>query len=79
MFSFSGPRIKKEKCENAGIAANKGEKMPLWGMECIDLKILSIYFFYNKKFEQEKNFLSHKIQMEFIWKWKNPKIKHFFM
>ena len=29
MFSFSGPRIKKEKCENADIAANKGEKMPL--------------------------------------------------
>ena len=58
MFSFSGPRIKNEKCENAGIAANKGEKMPLWGMECTDLKILSIYFFYNKKFEQEKNFLS---------------------
>ena len=80
-------------------------------MHCIDLtedviKILGIYFSYNKKLEQEKYFLNHlvkirnlaisklirlalvteiptttinlltKIQMEFIWKGKNPKIKN---
>ena len=106
--------------------------MALCGMDSIDLmedviKILGIYFSYNKKLEQEKNFLNHivkihnilklrklrnltiegriiffkslaiskliyltlvtkiptttinlltKIQMEFIWKWKNPKIKN---
>ena len=43
--------------------------MALCGIECIKLtddviKILSIYFSYNKKFEQEKNVLNHisKIQ-----------------
>ena len=106
--------------------------MALCGRDCIDLmedviKILGIYFSYNKKLEQEKNFLNHivkiqnilklwklrnltiegrivvfkslaisklihlalvteiptttinlltKIQMEFIWKGKNPKIKN---
>ena len=106
--------------------------MALCGMECTDLtddliKILGIYFYYNKKLEQEKNFLNHivkiqnilklrklrnltmewrivvfkslaisklihlalvteiptsrinlltKIQMEFIWKGKTPKIKN---
>ena len=106
--------------------------MTLSGMDCIDLmedvvKILGVYFSYNKKLEQVKNFLNHigkiqnilklwklrnltiegriivfkslaisklihlalvteihtttinlltKIQMEFIWKGKNPKIKH---
>ena len=106
--------------------------MALCGMECIDLtddliEILGTYFYYNKKLEQEKNFLNHivkiqnilklrklrnltiewrivvfkslaisklihlalvteiptsrinlltKIQMEFIWKGKNPKIKN---
>ena len=106
--------------------------MGLCGMNCIDLtedviKILGIYFSYNKKLELEKNFLNHiakiqnilklwklrnltiegrivvfkslaisklihlalvteiptttinlltKIQMEFIWKGKNPKIKN---
>ena len=106
--------------------------MTLCGMDCIDLtedviKILGIYSSYNKKLEQEKNFLNRivkiqntlklwklrhltvegrivvfkslaisklihltlateiptttinlltKIQKEFIWKGKNPKIKH---
>ena len=106
--------------------------MALCGMECVDLtddviKILGIYFSYNKKLKQEKNILNHtvkiqniiklwklrkltiegkivvfkslaisklihlalvteiptstnnlftKLQMEFIWKGKNPKIKN---
>ena len=114
------------------LVSKKAVKTALCGMECIDLtddiiKILGIGFSYNKKLEQEKNFLNHipkiqnilkfrklinltieerlvvfkslaisklihlllftelststinlltKIQMEFIWKWKNPKIKN---
>ena len=129
---FSGLKINNAKCEIAGIGVKKGVKMALCGMDCIDLtedviKILGIYFSYNKKLELEKNFLNHiakiqnilklwklrnltiegrivvfkslaisklihlalvteiptttinlltKIQMEFIWKGKNPKIKN---
>ena len=129
---FSGLKINNAKCEIAGIGVKKGVKMALCRMDCIYLaedviKILVIYFSYNKKLEQEKNFLNHnvkirnvlklwklrnltiegrivvfkslaisklihlalvteiptttinlpaKIQMEFIWKRKNPKIKN---
>ena len=129
---FSGLKINNTKCEIAGIDVKKGVKAALCVMGCIDLKedvikILGIYFSYNKKLEQEKNFLNHivkiqntlklwklrnltiegriivfkslaisklihlalvteiptttinlltKIQMEFIWKGKNPKIKN---
>ena len=129
---FSGLKVNYGKCEIAGIGIKKGVKMALCGMNCIDLtedviKILGIYFSYNKKLELEKNFLNHiakiqnilklwklrnltiegrivafkslaisklihlalvteiptttinllnKIQMEFIWKGKNPKIKN---
>ena len=48
-------------------------------MECIDLtdvviKILRIYFSYNKKLEQEKNFLNHIVKVQKIlklWKLRN--------
>ena len=129
---FSGLKINNVKCEIAGIGIKKEVKMALCGMNCIDLtedaiKILGIYFSYNKKLELEKNFLNHiakiqnilklwklrnltiegrivvfkslaisklihlalvteiptttnnlltKIQMEVIWKGKNPKIKN---
>ena len=128
---FSGLKINNAKCEIAGIGVKKRVKMALCGMDCIDLtedviKILGIYFYYNKTLEQEKNLLNHivkiqntlklwklrnltnegriivfkslaisklihlalvteiptatinlltKIQMEFIWERKNPKIK----
>ena len=57
--------------------------MALCGMECINLthdvlKILGIYFFDNKKFEQEKNFLNHidKIQNILkLWKLRNLAIE----
>ena len=53
--------------------------MALCGMEYIDLtedlkEIFGIYFPYNKKLEQEKNFLNHivKIQNVFkLWKLRN--------
>ena len=50
--------------------------MALCGMDCIDLaedilKILSIYFSYNKKLEQEKNFFNHIVKIQNILKlWK---------
>ena len=48
-------------------------------MECTDLtedtiKILGLYFSYNKKLEQEKNFLSHIFKIQKIlklWKLRN--------
>ena len=107
---FSELKIDNAKLRMSAICVKKGLR---WhsGMHCIDLtedviKILGIYFSYNKKLEQEKYFLNHlvkirnlaisklirlalvteiptttinlltKIQMEFIWKGKNPKIKN---
>ena len=53
---FSRLQINNAKCEIAGIGVKKGVKMTLCGMDCIDLtedviKILGIYFSYNKKLE----------------------------
>ena len=51
---FSGLKINNAKCEIAGIVVKKGVKMAFCGMDCIDLtddviKLLGIYFSYNKK------------------------------
>ena len=129
---FPDLKINIEKSEIAGTGVKNGVKVALCGMVCIDvmkdiITILGIYLSYNKKLEQEKNFLSHivkiqnilklcklrnliiegrianfklfaisniihlalvteipisiinllyKIEMEFIWKGQNPKIKH---
>ena len=66
---YSGLKINNAKFEIAGIGVKKGVKIALCGIECIDLtsdiiKILGIYFSYNKKLEQERNFFNHikKIQ-----------------
>ena len=53
--------------------------MALCEMDCIDLtvdviKILSIYFSYNKKLEKEKNFLNDIVKIQNIlklWKLRN--------
>ena len=47
--------------------------MALCGMEFINLtddviRILGIYFSYNKKLEQEKNFLNHIVKIQNILK-----------
>ena len=50
---------------------------------CIDLKIglikiLGIYFYYNKKLEQEKNFCNHIVKIQNIlklWKLRNLSIE----
>ena len=57
----------------------KGVKEALCGVECVDLlingiKILGIYFLYNIKPENEKNFLDHITKLQIvinIWKMKN--------
>ena len=80
---FSGLKINNAKCEIAGIGVKKGVKMALCGMDCIDLtedviKILGIYFSYNKKLEQEKNFLNHIVKIQNIlklWKLRNLTIE----
>ena len=80
---FSGLKISNAKCEIAGIGVKKGAMMALCGMICIDLteyviKILGIYFSYNKKLQQEKNFLNHIIKIQNIvklWKLRNLTIE----
>ena len=62
--------------QNSWHWCQKGVKMALYGMECIDLmddviKILDIYFSSNKKLEQEKSFLNHIVKIQNILKlWK---------
>ena len=58
-------------CKIGGIGVKKGVKMALYGMDCTDLtedviKLLGIYFSYNKKLEQEKNFLNHIVKIQNI-------------
>ena len=61
----------------------KRVKMALCGMECVYLmsdviKILGIYFSYNKKLEQEKNFFNHIVKIQNIlklWKLRNLSIE----
>ena len=70
---FSGLKINNAKCEIADIGVKKGVKMTLCGMDCIDLmedviKISGIYFSYNKKLEQQKNFLNHIVKIQNILK-----------
>ena len=60
--SFSGLKPNKSKCEVVGIVALKWVKMVLCGIKCIDLrlntvKILGIHSSYNKKSENDENFL----------------------
>ena len=57
----------------AGIGVKNGVKVALCEMVCIDLMediitILGIYLSYNKKLEQEKNFLSHIVKIQNILK-----------
>ena len=66
---ISGLKINNAKCKIASTGVKKGVKIALCGMECIDLsddvmKILGIYFSYNKKLEQENNFSNHIIKIQ---------------
>ena len=79
----SGLKTNNAKCEIAGIGVKKGVKMALCGMDCIDLtkdliKILGVYFSYNKKLEPEKNLLNHIVKIQNIlklWKLRNLTIE----
>ena len=76
MSQFSGLKINKSKCEVAGIGIMKGVKVALCGVECVNLltnaiTIPGIYFSYNRKLENEKNFLGHITKLQkVINKWK---------
>ena len=70
---FSGLKINNANCEIASIGVKKGVKIALCGMECIDftddvIKVLGIYFSYNKKIEQKKNVLNHIVKIQIILK-----------
>ena len=70
MSQFSGLKINKSKHEVAGIGVMKGVEVALCGVECVNLqtntiKILGIHFSYNKKIENEKNFLDHITKLQF--------------
>ena len=79
MSQYSGLKINKSKCEVAGIAGVKGVKEALFGVECINLlinaiKVLAIYFSYNKNLENEKNLLDHITKLQKVinmWKMRN--------
>ena len=72
-MKFFGLKPNISKCEVAGIGALKGTKMALCGIKCIDLrlntvKILSIYFLYNKKIESDENCLKQITSIEKVLK-----------
>ena len=69
MSKFSGLKSNKSKCEVAGIGVMKGVKVALCGVQCVNLltntiKILSIYFSYNKELENENNFSDHVTKLQ---------------
>ena len=77
---FSGLKIVNAKCEIASIGVKKRVKMALCGMDCTDLtkdviKILGVYFSFNKKLEQEKNLLNRIVKIVKLWKLRNLTIE----
>ena len=69
----------ERKREIAGIGTLKGAQVALYGMRYVDLvsnilKILGIYYSYNKKLEIQENFKRHIIKIKKklrIWKMKD--------
>ena len=76
---FSGFKLKKGKCEIVNIDALKGYHCYSCGTDCIDLtkkaiQNLSTHFLYNKKLENEKNFIRHVRKIEKVlklWRMRN--------
>ena len=69
----SGLNLNEAKCEIADIRVLKRVSLALCDMDCIDLtkktvKILGIYFPYNKKLETEENFIRHVRKIETVLK-----------
>ena len=64
---FSGLKPKLSKCEVTRIGLLKGVKVAVYGIKCIDLtkdaiKILGIFYSYNKNIELEQNFKKNFIR-----------------
>ena len=62
-YNLSGLKGSIGKCEIAGIDSLKGVTNAVCGLKCVDLsndtiKILGIYFSYNKKVQMQNNFLT---------------------
>ena len=81
---FSGLKPNKSKCEIAGLGALKGVELELCGMECVDLmlnaiKILGIYYSYDKNFRNQENFINRVLKIEKLlrlWRmWNLPYLK----
>ena len=80
---YSGLKPNKSKCKIAGIGVLKWVSLELCGMECIDLtknsmKILGIHFSYNKKIENEEDFIEIVKKIENvlkIWRIRNLTIQ----
>ena len=58
---FSGLKPNKSKCEIAGIGVLNGFQMTLCDMECVNpktntIKILGIFFSYNRRLENDENY-----------------------
>ena len=80
--TFSGLKPNKSKSEIAGLGALKRVKLALCGMECIDLmfdaiKVLRVYYSYNKNFENQENFINLVLKTEKLlrlWRMRNLSI-----
>ena len=80
--TFSGLKPHKSKCEMAGLGALKGVKLALCGMGSIDLmfnaiKILGVYYSYDKNFESLENFINLVLKVEKLlrlWRMRNLSI-----
>ena len=77
--TFSGLKPNKRKCEMPGLGALKELKLALCGMECIDLmfnavKILGVYYSFDKNFENQENFINLVLKIEKLlrpWRMQN--------
>ena len=77
--SFSGFKLNHSKCELCGIGALKGVKTALCNVKNVNLekesiKILGIYYTYNKKVHIEKNFMTVLTKIRNVlnvWKFRN--------
>ena len=73
LFSlFSGLKPNLSKCEAAGIGLLKGVKVAVCRIKCIDLiqdaiKILGIFFSYNKDIKLQQNLKKAIISIENFW------------